>query len=130
MQSAVGMTAKYIHEQRQASTFELDLTRTGSASVGGMIDVTTGRASRNSSLRFVHRIKPVIADARSPASCNRVHLDMDARRSTPIPDELRADTQASGPDRLTGQPDWVEAGSQDCGLRLKAGPAPPAACAA
>ncbi len=91
MQAAVGMTAKYMHEQRRGySTFELDLTRTGSAGVGEMIDVTTSVAHLgNSSLRFVHRMTGPGGREIACLVQSGVHLDMDARRSTPIPDELR-----------------------------------------
>ena len=92
MQAAVGMTATYMHEQRRGySTFELDLTRVGSASVGDMIDVTTSVAHLgNSSLRFVHRMTGPGGREIACLVQSGVHLDMDARRSTPIPDELRA----------------------------------------
>ena len=90
--AAVGMTAAYMHEQRRGySTFELDLIRVGSASVGDIIDVATSVAHLgNSSLRFAHRMTGPKGREIAFLVQSGVHLDMDARRSTAIPDELRA----------------------------------------
>lgn len=89
--AAVGMTATYMHEQRRGfSTFELELIKVGGASVGDIIDVTTAICHvGNSSLRFVHKM--TAANGREIALLvqSGVHLDMVARRSTVIPDELR-----------------------------------------
>lgn len=90
--AAVGMTAAYMQERRRGfSTFELDLTQVGSATVGDIIDVTTSISHLgNSSLHLAHRMTG--PDGREIAFLvqSGVHLDMDARRSTAIPDELRA----------------------------------------
>ena len=90
--AAIGMTAAYMHEHRRGfSTFELDLTQVGEANVGDIVDVTTSVSHLgNSSLRFAHRMTG--ANGREIAFLvqSGVHLDMDARRSAPIPDELRA----------------------------------------
>ena len=90
--AAVGMTAAYMHEQRRGfSTFELDLTRVGEANVGDIVDVTTSVSHLgNSSLRFAHRMTGPNGREIAFLVQSGVHLDMDARRSTPIPDELRA----------------------------------------
>lgn len=93
--AAVGMTAAYMHEQKRGfSTFELDLTLVGGASVGDIISVTTAVAHLGkSSLRLAHRMTG--RDGREVAflAQSGVHLDMDARRSTAIPDGLRASIQ-------------------------------------
>jgi acyl-CoA thioesterase FadM len=90
--AAVGITAAYMQERRRGfSTFELDLTQVGSATVGDIIDVTTSISHLgNSSLHLAHRMTG--PDGREIAFLvqSGVHLDMDARRSTAIPDELRA----------------------------------------
>jgi acyl-CoA thioesterase FadM len=96
MQAAVGMTAAYMHQQRRGySTFELDLTRISEAKVGDIIDVTTSVAHLgNSSLRFVHRMTGPGGREIAYLIQSGVHLDMDARRSTPIPEELRSAIKA------------------------------------
>ena len=95
MLAAVGMTAIYMQEQRRGfSTFELDLTQVGGANVGDIVDVTTSISHvGNSSLRLSHRMTG--PNGREIASLvqSGVHLDMDARRSTAIPDKLRASMQ-------------------------------------
>jgi acyl-CoA thioesterase FadM len=89
---AVGMTASYMREQKRGfSTFELDLTRTGEAKVGDMIEVRTSIAHLgNSSLRLAHRMMGPGGRAIAILAQSGVHLDMDARRATPLPDALRA----------------------------------------
>jgi len=86
------MTAAYMHEQRRGySTFELDLTQVGSARVGDIVDVTTSIAHLgNSSLRFAHCMTGPNGREIAFLVQSGVHLDMDARRSTAIPDALRA----------------------------------------
>jgi acyl-CoA thioesterase FadM len=90
--AAVGMTAAYMQEQRRGfSTFELDLTRVGEANVGDIVDVATSFSHLgNSSLRFAHRMSGPNGREIAFLVQSGVHLDMDARRSAPIPDELRA----------------------------------------
>jgi acyl-CoA thioesterase FadM len=90
--AAVGMTAAYMQERRRGySTFELDLTQIGRATVGDMVDVTTSISHLgNSSLRFAHRMTGPNGREIAFLVQSGVHLDMDARRSTAIPDELRA----------------------------------------
>ena len=90
--AAVGMTAAYMHEQRRGfSTFALDLLQVAGAKAGDIMDVTTSVSHLgNSSLRLAHRM--TARDGREIAFLvqSGVHLDMDARRATAIPDELRA----------------------------------------
>src|SRR5262249_38675965 len=87
----IGMTAAYMQEQKRGfSTFELELNRTGSAEVGDIIDVTTAVAHLGkSSLRFAHHMTGPKGRAIAYLGQSGVHLDMDARRSTPIPEALR-----------------------------------------
>jgi acyl-CoA thioesterase FadM len=67
------------------------LTQVGRANVGDIIDVATSVAHLgNSSLRFAHRMTGPNGREIAFLVQSGVHLDMDARRSTPIPDELRA----------------------------------------
>ena len=89
--AAIGMTAAYMHERRRGfSTFELDLTQVGDAYVGEMIDVRTSLSHLgNSSLRFVHRMIAPRGREIARLVQSGVHLDMDARRSAPIPEDLR-----------------------------------------
>jgi len=89
--AAVGMTGRYMQERRRGySTFELDLTRFAGASVGDTIDVTTSVSHLgNSSLRLAHRMTGRNGHEIALLVQSGVHLDMEARRSTPIPDELR-----------------------------------------
>ena len=89
--AAVGMTSHYMQDRRRGySTFELDLTQFAGASVGDIIDVTTSVAHLgNSSLRLAHRMTGRNGAEIAFLMQSGVHLDMDARRSTAIPDELR-----------------------------------------
>jgi acyl-CoA thioesterase FadM len=93
--AAVGMTAAYMHEQRRGfSTFELDLTLVGEATVGDIVDVRTSFSHLgNSSLRFAHAMTGPGGREIAFLVQSGVHLDMEARRSAPIPDELRASIQ-------------------------------------
>ena len=90
--AAIGMTAAYMKEQRRGfSTFELDLHLVSAAKVGDIIDVSTAVTHLgNSSVRFLHTMS-CKASGRQLASMGQsgVHLDMEARRSTPLPESLR-----------------------------------------
>ena len=90
--SAIGITSAYMQEQRRGfSTFELDLALTRGAKVAERTDVRTAVAHLGtSSLRIVHRMTDRDGQELATLSQAGVHLDMDARRSTRIPDELRA----------------------------------------
>lgn len=89
--SAIGMTSSYMQKHRRGfSTFELDLRLSAGAKVGNIVDVrTTIDHLGNTSLRFLHRMTD--SNGRELASMLQagVHLDLDARRSTAIPKELR-----------------------------------------
>jgi len=91
--AAIGMTGAYMQEQRRGfSTFELDLHLVSAAKVGDIADVTTVFTHLgNSSVRFLHTMI-CKQSGRQLASMGQsgVHLDLDARRSTALPDELRA----------------------------------------
>jgi len=89
--AAVGMTSHYMQEhQRGYSTFELDLSRLAGAGVGDIIEVVTSVAHLGtSSLRLAHRMTGRNGGEIAFLLQSGVHLDMDARRSTAIPDELR-----------------------------------------
>ena len=93
--AAIGMNAAYMQEQKRGfSTFELDLTRVGEASTGDIIDVTTAVSHLGkSSLSLAHRMTGPQGREIAVLVQSGVHLDMDARRSTPIPDALRASIQ-------------------------------------
>jgi acyl-CoA thioesterase FadM len=69
----------------------LDLTLLGRANVGEIIDVTTTVLHLgNSSLRFAHLMTGRNGREVAFLVQSGVHLDMDARRSTVIPQQLRA----------------------------------------
>jgi acyl-CoA thioesterase FadM len=93
--AAIGMTAAYMLEQKRGfSTFELDLTHIGEARTGDVISVTTALSHLGkSSLRLIHRMTGPGDREIAVLTQSGVHLDMDARRSSPIPDELRASAQ-------------------------------------
>ena len=94
--SAFGMTPEYLTEARVGlSTFEFQLTLHHLARPGDMLDVESCLAHLgNSSLRFCHRMR----NAETGADVARlsqfgVHLDLDSRRPSPIPDQLRERSQ-------------------------------------
>jgi acyl-CoA thioesterase FadM len=91
--AAIGMTGDYMTANRRGfSTFELMLSVTGGPRVGGSFFVETGITHLgSSSVRVLHRM----ADPESGSEFARlgqfgVQLDLDARRPTPLPDEIRA----------------------------------------
>lgn len=89
--NSIGMTGDYMQANRRGfSTFLLDFAITSSARLGERIDVHTAIAHLgNTSLRYVHRMYG--PDGREIASMAQagVHLDLDARRPTAIPGEIR-----------------------------------------
>jgi acyl-CoA thioesterase FadM len=89
--SSVGMTGAYMHQNRRGfSTLALDLRVAASAKAGDRIDVRTSISHLgNTSLSYVHRMSS--SDDREIASLKQtgVHLDLDARRPTPIPAAIR-----------------------------------------
>lgn len=89
--TSIGMNATYMHQNRRGfSTFLLDLEIYSAAKAGERVDVRTGVAHLgNTSLRYVHRMRG--ADGRPIASMVQagVQLDLDARRPTAFPIEIR-----------------------------------------
>jgi len=90
--TVIGMTASYMQEQRRGfSTFELDLRLTGTAGVDEPIGVKTAIAHLGkSSLRLHHILSGRKGRPLASMSQSGVHLDMDARRSAPLPETLRS----------------------------------------
>jgi len=95
--AAFGMTPGYQREQRRGfSTFEFQLAIGGALRPGDPVRVQSALLHvGTSSLRLLH----VMTNERNGervATLEQlgVHLDMDARKSTPLPDELRARAQA------------------------------------
>jgi acyl-CoA thioesterase FadM len=95
---AMGLSPDYLREFRRGfSTFEMRLRLDGPAPVAGdALEVMSGLMQLGtSSVRMVHRM----SDARSGRRVatlrqSGVHFDLEARRSTAIPDELRAKAAA------------------------------------
>ncbi|MGE0769343.1 MAG: thioesterase family protein [Hyphomicrobiaceae bacterium] len=94
--SSIGMTGAYMHANRRGfSTFLLDIELTSPARVGERIDVHTAVGHLGTtSMRYVHRM--IGADGRAIASMVQagVQLDLDARRPTPFPDDIRGNISA------------------------------------
>ena len=91
--AAIGLTGAYMKENRRGfSTFELDLNLLSAAKVGDMADITTVFTHLgSSSVRFVHTM--ICKQTGQPLATmgqSGVQLDLDARKSTRLPDELRA----------------------------------------
>lgn len=89
--TSVGMTGAYMHANRRGfSTFLLDVEIASTGKLGERIDVHTAPAHLgNTSLRYVHRM--LGPDGRVIASMVQagVQLDLDARRPTPVPSDIR-----------------------------------------
>ena len=90
--AAFGMTPAYMREQRRGmSTFEFQLEFLGELHAGDPVHVKTGLLHLgNSSIRVLHRM----LNGRTGELVARldqfgVHLDVDARRPTAIPEVLR-----------------------------------------
>ena len=92
--TAMGLSSDYLREFRRGfSTFEMTLSLEGpEPAAGDALVVTSGLMQLGtSSVRMVHRV----SDARSGRRVatlrqSGVHFDLEARRSTAVPDELRA----------------------------------------
>jgi len=91
--AAFGLTPRYMREaNRGFSTFEFRLGFEAGVQAGDPLVVRSALTHvGNSSMRIVH----VMIDERSGERVSTleqsgVHLDMDARRATPLPDDLRA----------------------------------------
>ena len=95
--SAFGMTSEYLTKARVGlSTFEFQLIFHGQAKPGDMIDVESCIAHLGgSSMRLYHRMRNAETGADiAGLSQFGVHLDLDARRPSRIPDALRERAQA------------------------------------
>src|SRR5262245_58522854 len=90
--AAFGMTPAYMREQRRGmSTFEFQLEFCGELHAGDPVRVRTGLLHLgNSSIRVLHQMSNG-RTGQLVASLDQfgVHLDVDARRPTAIPDSLR-----------------------------------------
>lgn len=96
--NSIGLTGAYMHKNRRGfSTFLLDVEMVGGgAKAGERIDVrTTIEHLGNTSLRYVHHM--TAGNGRPVASMVQagVHLDLDARRPTAIPGEIRGTISAA-----------------------------------
>jgi acyl-CoA thioesterase FadM len=94
--SAFGLTPEYLTGARVGlSTFEFQLTLHNLARPGDMLDVESCLAHLgNSSLRFYHRMRNAETGAEvARLSQFGVHLDLDSRRPSRIPDHLRERSQ-------------------------------------
>jgi acyl-CoA thioesterase FadM len=95
--AAFGMTPAYMREQRRGmSTFEFQLEFSGELHAGDPVHVRTGLLHLgSSSIRVFHRMFNGRTGA-PVASLDQfgVHLDVDARRPTPMPDALRERARA------------------------------------
>lgn len=90
--AAFGMTSDYLNRSRVGlSTFEFQLTFHSEAQPGDMIDVESCIAHLGgSSMRFFHRMRNASTGTEiANLSQFGVHLDLDARRPSRIPDDLR-----------------------------------------
>jgi acyl-CoA thioesterase FadM len=90
--AAFGMTPGYMRQARRAfSTFEFRLRFGAPLRVGDLVRVRSAvRHVGNSSLRLVHRMSGGSGGAMAAVlEQSGVHLDLDARRPTPLPPLLR-----------------------------------------
>lgn len=90
--SAFGASPAYMRrEHRGFSTFEFNLTHPGTVRAGDLVRVRSALLHvGSSSIRILHRMTEVRTQA-LVATLDQagVHLDLDARRPAPLPDELR-----------------------------------------
>ena len=95
--AAFGMTPAYMRDERRGmSTFEFQLSFEDSLRAGDPVHVKTGLLHiGNSSIRVLHRMFNG-RTGRLAASLDQfgVHLDVDGRRPTPLPDALRERARA------------------------------------
>ena len=95
--TAVGMTPHYNRDNRRnMSTFELDVRYLKELHGGDTVTVKSAVTDiGNSSIRFVHSmIKEATGETVATMSQYGAFLDMDARKSTPMPDDIRQKAQA------------------------------------
>jgi acyl-CoA thioesterase FadM len=92
--TAMGLSPDYLRENRRGfSTFEVTLRLEAPGAVAGdALVVTSGLLQLgNSSVRMIHRVSDAKAGKRvATLRQSGVHFDLEARRSTPIPADLRA----------------------------------------
>ena len=92
--TAMGLSPDYLRENHRGfSTFEVTLRLEGPGAVAGdALVVTSGLLQLgNSSMRMIHRVSDAKAGKRvATLRQSGVHFDLEARRSTPIPADLRA----------------------------------------
>jgi acyl-CoA thioester hydrolase len=95
--AAFGLTPDYMRAERRGfSTFEFQLTLDGALRAGDPVRVRSALVHvGNSSMRLLH----VMTNERSGRTVatleqSGVHLDMDARKSAPLPDALRERARA------------------------------------
>ena len=97
MISAFGMTPAYMTEHRRGfSTFEFKLGVPAALHAGDLVRVRTGLLHvGNSSMRLLHRMQNArTGEAVASLEQAGVHLDLDARRPTPLPHTLRERAKA------------------------------------
>ena len=90
--AAFGMTPAYMKTERRGfSTFEFHLRFAGVLGAGDLVRVRSALAHvGSSSMRILHRMTKVrTSETVATLEQAGVHLDMVARRPTPLPDELR-----------------------------------------
>jgi acyl-CoA thioesterase FadM len=95
--AAFGMTPDYVRDQRRGmSTFEIDIRFRRELHAGDLVAVRTALVHvGSSSFRLLHKMFNLRSgELAAVMSQFAVHLDMDARRPTPLPDELRARAEA------------------------------------
>ena len=91
--AAFGCTPRYMREQNRGfSTFEFQLGFESDVRVGDPLLVRSALTHvGNSSMRFLHVMTNLRSGDRvSTLEQSGVHLDLDARRPTPLPEDLRA----------------------------------------
>ena len=92
--TAMGLSPDYLREFRRGfSTFEVKLRLESPGPVAGAsLVVTSGLLQLgNSSMRMIHRVSDATTGQRmATLRQSGVHFDLEARRSTPIPNDLRA----------------------------------------
>ena len=95
--AAFGMSPAYMREQQRGfSTFDFRLRFPGALRAGDLVRVRSGLLHvGNSSVRILHRLANVLTgEAVATLEQSGVHLDLAARRPTPLPDDLRERAKA------------------------------------
>ena len=93
----LGLTPAYHRDARRGfSTFEFQCTFTGPLRAGTAVGVHSGLLHVGTSSMRVFHVMQEEGTGRRVATLDQlgVHLDMDARRPTPLPDDLRARAKA------------------------------------